>query len=151
MAEHRTRLSWARNDGPFERGNYVPDHAVRFQGGQTVHVSSAPDFGGNAAHADPEQLLLSALSSCHMLTFLAVVANRGYVLEEYTDDAEAFLGKDEQNRTVVTRANLRPRVRFSGEKQPTSDEIAQWHARAHKACFIANSVRTDVSVEPVFA
>jgi len=150
MAEHRISLNWQREDGPFERGNYVKDHHIRFQGGQVLGGSAAADFGGNAGYADPEQMLLSALSSCHMLTFLAVAANRGYTLDSYADDAEAELGKDAEGRTAVTRALLQPRVAFSGEKRPSNDEIAQLHARAHKACFISNSVRSQVDVVPRF-
>src|SRR5690606_17187939 len=79
MSDHRITLNWQRNDATFERGNYLKDHEVRYLGGQTLAVSSAAAYGGNAALADPEQMLLSALASCHMLTFLAVAANRGYV------------------------------------------------------------------------
>ena len=148
MAEHRITTRWTRDGGPYERGNYVKEHAIRFQGGQSFTSSAAADLGGDPTAADPEQILLAALSSCHMLTFLAVAANRGYTLDEYADDAECFVGKDADGRTMVTRAVLRPRATFSGEKRPSAEEYAQLHARSHKACFIANSVRTDVQLEP---
>ena len=147
MSLHTIRLSWSRGDAPFERNSYSRDHSVLFQGGQRLAASSAADYGGNPAHADPEQLLLSALSSCHMLTFLAVAANRGYVVESYVDDAEAELGKDAEGRTAVTTALLRPGVRFGAGKVPAEDEYQRLHERAHKACFVANSVRTSVRVE----
>ena len=148
MDEHRTTLTWQRIGAPFERGNFPRDHLIAFDGGQTVQVSAAAGYGGNPAHADPEQLLVAALSSCHMLTFLAVVANRGHVVEEYRDEAAGTLGKDAEGRTAVTDVVLRPRVRFGGERVPSSDDVTKFHERAHAACFIANSVRAAVRVEP---
>ena len=149
MAEHRITLNWSRDGGPYARGNYKAAHTVRFQGGQSVVSSAAPEFGGDAAHTDPEQLLVASLSSCHMLTFLAVAANRGYVPDTYQDDAEGTLGKNEQGVTVMTHVLLRPRVAFSGDKRPTPEEYEQLHARAHKGCFMANSVKTEVEVKPI--
>jgi len=148
MSEHRISLQWARNNGPFARGNYSPDHEIRYSGGQTLHGAPSPEFGGSGAHADPEQMLLSALSACHMLTFLAMCANRGYVVDSYSDDAVAMLGKNAEGKSAVTNAVLAPKVIFSGEKQPTADEYAALHKRAHSACFIANSVKTTVEVRP---
>ena len=145
MSEHRIALDWSRNDGPFERGNYPKNHSIRFDGGQTLRNSSAPgDYGGDAAASNPEELLLSALSSCHMLTFLAVAANRGYVIDGYHDDAIAELGKNADGKIAVVKATLAPKVAFSGGKRPTAQDYAALHARAHAACFIANSVKTQV-------
>src|SRR5262249_13559992 len=123
-------------------------HDVRYPGGQTLRGGPAPEFGGVAAHADPEQMLLSALSSCHMLTFLAVAANRGYVVDSYEDDAVATIGKNAEGKTAVVQATLSPKVAFSGDKRPTPEEYAKLHERAHSACFIANSVKTVVDVHP---
>ncbi|MGA9334564.1 MAG: OsmC family protein [Rudaea sp.] len=147
MAEHRITLEWSRNGGPFERGNYSPDHLIRYEGGQTLHGSPSSEYGGNDAHADPEQLLVSALSACHMLTFLAVAANRGYVIDTYTDSAQAILGKNVDGKIAVVKAVLAPKVAFSGDKSPNADEYAQLHQRAHSACFIANSVKTEVELK----
>ena len=148
MSDHRITLNWQRNGASFERGNYPKDHAVRYLGGQTLAVSSAAAYGGNAALADPEQMLLSALASCHMLTFLAVAANRGYVVDQYLDDAECELGKNAEGATAVVTATLRPAVRFSGDKQPSAEDYDKLHERAHKGCFVGQSLKTDVRVEP---
>jgi organic hydroperoxide reductase OsmC/OhrA len=150
MKEHRVQLVWDRSGGPFERGNYVRDHRLKFDGGQQLGASAAADYGGNATLADPEQLLVSALSSCHLLTLLAVAANRGYVIDRYEDDAIALLGKNAEGQTAVIEAVLRPRIHFAGERVPDVEELQRLHERAHKACFIANSVRTEVKVEPRF-
>jgi organic hydroperoxide reductase OsmC/OhrA len=144
MSEHRISLEWSRNDGPFERGNYSPDHLIHYSGGQTLRGSPSFAYGGNDAHADPEQLLLSSLSACHMLTFLAVAANRSYVVDSYTDDAVAVLDKNAEGRIAVVKAILAPKVVFSGAKKPSADEYTRLHERAHAACFIANSVKTQV-------
>lgn len=151
MSEHRINLQWARNGGAFERGNYAKVHDIRYSGGDTLRASPAPEFGGDDAHADPEQLLLSALSSCHMLTFLAVAANRGFIVDRYEDDAVATLGKNADGKTALVEATLAPRVSFSGARQPSAAEFAMLHERAHAACFIANSVKTAVSVKPTLA
>jgi organic hydroperoxide reductase OsmC/OhrA len=146
MSEHRIDLQWSRNGGPFARGNYSPDHVIQYSGGQTLRGSPATAFGGNDAYADPEQLLLSALSACHMLTFLAVAANRSYVVDSYSDEAVAVLDKNADGKMAVVKAILAPKVVFSGDKQPTATEYANLHARAHSACFIANSVKTTVEL-----
>ncbi|MBK7146666.1 MAG: OsmC family protein [Xanthomonadales bacterium] len=147
MSDHRITLDWQRNDASFERGNYPKDHRVRYLGGQTLGVSAAAAYGGNATLADPEQMLLSALSSCHLLTFLAVAANRGFIVDAYADDAECELGKNAEGAMAVVVATLRPKVRFFGDRQPTDAEFHALHERAHKGCFIGQSVKTAVRVE----
>jgi len=147
MSDHRVSVRWQRNDAAFERGNYPREHEVRFDGGQAVRNSAAPEYGGDAAASNPEELLLAALSTCHMLTFLAVMANRGYVVDSYADDAVAILDKDTDGRIAVTRAVLAPKVAFAGDKRPGADEYAKFHERAHAACFIANSVKTQVELK----
>lgn len=146
MPEYRIDLSWRRNGGPFERGNYRHDHTVRFNGGQELRNSAASEYGGDDAASNPEELLVAALSSCQMLTFLAVAANRGYLVDSYEDHAVATLGKNADGKIAVTRAVLSPRVRIGGDKQPSAEDLRNMHERAHAACFIANSLRTEVSL-----
>jgi organic hydroperoxide reductase OsmC/OhrA len=148
MSEHRIQLLWTRDGATFERNNYNRDHRIVYAGGQAIDASAAVGYGGRESHVDPEQQLLGALSSCHMLTFLAVAANRGYVVDRYEDDAEAALGKDAEGRVAVTTATLRPRIRFAGDDVPSAEDVAKFHERAHRACFIANSIRTHVSIVP---
>ena len=146
MSEHVIALDWSRNGGAFARGNYSPDHTIRYSGGQTAHGSAAA-LGGSGDYADPEQLLLSALSSCHMLTFLAVCANRGYVVDSYKDEATAQLDKNAEGKTAVVKAILAPKVTFTGEQRPGAEDYRKLHERAHAACFIANSVKTQVELK----
>lgn len=145
--EYRIELRWSRDGNPFERGNYPRDHTVRFAGGQILHNSAAPGaYGGNPTASNPEELLLAALSSCHMLTFLAVAANRGYIVDAYHDTAVATLDKNAEGKMAVTKALLAPIVRFASAHQPSADEYKALHDRAHAACFIANSLRTVVEL-----
>ena len=147
MSEHRIELDWLRKGGPFERGNYSTAHDIKFSDSQTIKGSPSPAFGGDDSAADPEQLFLSAVSACHMLTFLAVAANRGYVIDTYHDSAVATLAKNAQGQMAVVKIVLKPKVAFSGEKHPTAEEYHTLHERAHAACFIANSVKSEVVVE----
>ncbi|GAP65412.1 putative redox protein, regulator of disulfide bond formation [Mizugakiibacter sediminis] len=147
MSEHHIRTVWSRGGGPFERGNYSRDHDVHFEGGQIVRNSAAAGaYGGNPDASNPEELLLAALSSCHMLTFLAVAANRGYVIDHYEDAAVAYLDKNAEGKMAVVRAVLAPRVGFGGDRRPGAEDYAKMHERAHAACFIANSVKTAVEL-----
>jgi len=148
MSEHRIRLEWSRDDAPFERNNYRRSHRIVYSGGQAIEASAAVGYGGTEGEVDPEQQLLGALSSCHMLTFLAVAANRGYVIDAYGDDASAELGKTAEGQTAVTTATLRPRIRFAPPNVPSAEDVAKLHERAHRACFIANSVKTTVTIAP---
>ena len=147
MSEHRIQLQWTRGDAPFERNNYHREHRVTYAGGQTIDASAAAGYGGSERTVDPEQQLLGALSSCHMLTFLAVAANRGYVIDRYEDDAVAELGRNAEGQTAVVSATLRPRIRFTEARVPSAEELAALHERAHRACFIANSVKASVVIE----
>lgn len=146
MSEHRIELSWERGERAFA-DSFSRTHTVRFAGGQSVQTSSAPDYFGDAALANPEELLIAALSSCHMLTFLAVAAKRGHSVERYADTAVGVLEKNAEGKFAVTRVTLRPEVEFGGDKRPSPEELANLHHKAHQHCMIANSVKTEVTVQ----
>jgi organic hydroperoxide reductase OsmC/OhrA len=95
---------------------------------------------------DPEAALVSALSSCHMLTFLALAAMKGFVVETYEDEAVGHLEKNAAGKMAITRVDLHPKIAFGGAKQPTEADLDALHDKAHKECFIANSVTTEVHV-----
>ena len=148
MSVHRATIRWERGDAPFTYDAYSRNHSWRFEGGVEVPASAAPDYKGDAARVDPEAAFVAALSSCHMLTFLAIAARKRLVVDRYEDEATGTLEKNADGRLAVTRTVLRPRVTFGGEEPPPAEEIARLHAAAHEHCFIANSVRTHVTVEP---
>ena len=110
-------------------------------------ASAAPAYLGNPQLVDPEEAFIASLSSCHMLTFLAIASRKRLVVESYIDEATGWLEKNASGGLAITRVVLRPRVVFSGDKSPSPEELAQLHDQAHHACFIANSVKTEVSVE----
>lgn len=144
MAEHRIRLTWADGGRPFTYESYPREHEIAFKDGQDkLTASSSPAYRGDGKHADPEDLLVAALSSCHMLSFLAICTKKKITVQSYEDDAVGFLEND-NGKLWVARVTLRPKVVSSADEQT----VAQIHHLAHQACFIANSVKTQVTVEP---
>ncbi len=148
MSEHRASLRWRRGEAAFTYETYTRDHVWRFPGGVEVPASSAPEFRGNAALVDPEAALVAALSSCHMLTFLAIAARKRIVVESYDDDAVGVLEKNADGKLAVTRVVLRPKVVFGEGASVSKEDLERLHHRSHEECFIANSVKTEVTVEP---
>ena len=112
-----------------------------------VEASAAREFRGTPENVDPEEAYVAAISSCHMLTFLAIAAHRKWIVDSYTDCAIGTLEKNADGKLAVTRVILRPEVRFDERNRPSPGELEKLHQIAHKECFIANSVHTDISVE----
>jgi organic hydroperoxide reductase OsmC/OhrA len=148
MSEHTVKVEWKRETPAFDYRSYSRDHDWVFDAGITVRASANPAYLGSERCVDPEEAFVASLSSCHMLTFLAMAARERYVVDRYRDQAVGVLGKDASGRLAMTSVTLRPQVAFSGEKVPGPEEVRQLHERAHHACFIASSVKTDVVVEP---
>ncbi len=149
MSEHIATIDWKRETPDFVYKTYNRDHDWSFDGGITVRASANPAYLGNDLCVDPEEAFVASLSSCHMLTFLAICCRSGFVLDGYRDEAVGILDKDSNGRLAISKVTLRPRATFGGAKTPTTEERAKMHDQAHHACFIANSVKTDVVVEPV--
>ncbi|MEM1108273.1 MAG: OsmC family protein [Planctomycetota bacterium] len=150
MAEHRATIDWKRGDAGFTYETYSRNHTVTFDNGVVVEASAAPDFMGDATRVDPEEMLVAALSNCHMLTFLAIAAKKRLIVESYRDEASGVLGTLENKRMAITAVILRPQVVFGGppEKQPDDAAVEAIHHKAHEHCFIANTVNCPVNVEP---
>ena len=113
-----------------------------------VKASAAPQYLGNAQLVDPESAFVAALSSCHMLTFLALASNKGFVVDTYEDRAVGHVEKNANGKLAVTRVELHPKIEYSGSKLPTQTDLDWLHDKAHRECFIANSVTTEVHVLP---
>lgn len=146
MSEHKATIKWSRGGKDFAYKSYSRDHIWRFDNGVEVPASATPSYLGNPQRVDPEAAFVASLSSCHMLTFLALAANRGFVVESYEDAAVGHLGKNAQGKMAITRVELHPSITYGGAKQPTAEDLDWLHEKAHKECFIANSVTTDVRV-----
>ncbi len=145
MSEHHATVEWNRGGSEFKYETYPRTHEIRFDGlllkgnaaPANIPATVAPQPG-----VDPEQAFVASLSSCHMLWFLHIACRAGYVVDSYVDEAVGVLDK-----TWMSRVTLRPRVGFSG-KAPSAEEHRALHHKAHEKCFIANSVKTEVRVEP---
>jgi organic hydroperoxide reductase OsmC/OhrA len=152
--EYRARIDWERHGAVFTDNRYSRGHSWHFDGGVTVPGSSSPytvrvPLSVEAA-VDPEEALVAALSSCHMLWFLSLAAAGRWRVDDYSDEAVGRMGRNAAGKIAMLSVTLRPRVRFSGERLPTREDLLQLHERAHEECFIANSVTTAVQIEPVF-
>ena len=144
MSEHRVQLSWEKGEAPFTYEAYPRNPAVTFKNGQeSLTASASPTFRGDGSKADPEDLLVAALSSCHMLSFLAIAAKKRFLVFSFVDDALGILEND-GGKLWITRVILRPKVAIDAD----AETLSHIHHLAHEACFIANSVKTNVTVEP---
>lgn len=153
MSGFEATVRWRRDDALFTDNQYSRAHTWQFDGGLSVAASASPHIVplpmSVAENVDPEEAFIAALSSCHMLFFLALAQKRGFVVDEYCDRATGEMGPGDSGRTAITKVVLRPDCRYSGDRLPTEDDIEKMHHQAHKLCFIANSVTSDVVVEAV--
>ena len=147
MTEHRATIVWDRQSTPFTYKEYTRDHLWKFEGGSEVAASAAPKYLGNEALVDPEQAFVAALSSCHMLTFLALASRDGFVVEHYEDDAVGYMERNDDKKIAITRVDLHPKITWQGDP-PDPTHLDKLHHAAHEHCFIANSVTTDIRVTP---
>jgi organic hydroperoxide reductase OsmC/OhrA len=149
MSEHRAQLRWKRTSADFTYQTYNRAHDVLFKDGAIVlPSSSAPEFRGDPERVDPEEAFVASLSGCHMLTFLAICARKRFSLDSYEDEASGTLEKGPDGKLWIGQVILRPLVGFSQGVKVSPAELVDLHHHAHADCFIANSVRTDVRVEP---
>ena len=151
MHSHAAQISWQRDAGDFVKGRYSRAHTWQFDGGISVPASPSPSIVpapySNATAVDPEEALVAAAASCHMLTFLWVASKRGYVVDSYTDRAVGILEKNARGRLAITRITLKPRIVFSGSQHPTPEILETLHHAAHDECYIANSINCAIDVE----
>jgi organic hydroperoxide reductase OsmC/OhrA len=152
MGTYTANIVWNRGDQAFTDGRYRRTHVWRFDGGAEVAGSAAPAYVrpplSDECAVDPEEALVAALSSCHMLYFLDFARRAGFRVDSYDDNAEATVGRNAEGRSAVSVVTLRPMVLFSGEKRPNPEELGTLHHKAHAACIIANSLKSEVRVEP---
>ena len=151
MSSYTATIRWAaKPDEAFAKGQYSRAHEWAFDGGAVVRASASPHIvpapWSDEAGVDPEEAFIASLASCHMLFFLDFARRDGLTVDRYVDEAEGVLGKLPDGRMAMTRVTLRPRISWSGET-PDAAALADLHHRAHQACFIANSVTTEVKVE----
>ncbi len=149
MSDHRVSIEWKGDAQPFTYESYSRDHHWQFDGVATpLAASAATQFLGNGELVDPEQAFVASLASCHMLTFLAVAAWRGLQIEHYRDDAVGVLARNEADRLALTTVTLRPVIRFAADSDtPDRAALRSLHERAHRECFLANSVSCKIELD----
>ena len=151
MAEYRAIIEWKRSDPDFGKGRYSRAHTWKFDGGASVPASASPHVvpapWSDPAGVDPEEAFVAAIASCHMLTFLWLASREGFVVDDYQDTAIGIMAKNDRGMPWVSQVTLRPRVTWSGAKSPSASDLDRLHHRAHDECYIANSIKTTVSVE----
>jgi len=149
MTEHHASIRWKRTSADFTYDTYNRAHEMVFKDGAIVlAASSAPEFKGEPDRANPEEAYVAALSSCHMLTFLAICARKKLTVESYVDDAVGVLERAPSGKLWIARVTLRPQVTFGAGTVVDAVLLADLHHKSHENCFIANSVTTNVTVEP---
>jgi organic hydroperoxide reductase OsmC/OhrA len=150
MAEHKAIVSWKRTSPDFLNGKYSREHTWTFDGGVTVPASPSPSVVpvpySNPANVDPEEAFVAAVSSCHMLTYLYLACHRGFQVDSYHDEAVGLMTENGKGVPWVSAITLRPKIAYSGLKQPTAADEEQLHHLAHEKCYIANSIKTEVAV-----
>ena len=152
MSKYYAEVNWIRGkhenyiDNKYSRG-----HSWTFDSGITVQASSSPQVVplpySVEENVDPEEAFVASISSCHMLFFLSIAAKKRFVIDEYSDNAIGVMEKNGDGRISMTKVTLRPKIKFSGEKQPKSEQIENMHHLSHEQCFIANSVKTEIVTE----
>jgi organic hydroperoxide reductase OsmC/OhrA len=151
LSTYTATVRW-RGDDPesYRKGRYYRGHEWAFDGGAVVPASAAPDNvppgTANEAGVDPEEAFIASLSSCHMLFFLDFARRAGFAIGSYVDEAVGVLEKRADGKIAITKVTLRPKIDWAGDA-PDAAVLADLHHKSHEACFIANSVTTEVVVE----
>ena len=150
MSIYTAKIFW-KTDSPelFVKNQYSRAHAWGFDGGIMVPASSSPHsvrlpFSVEAA-VDPEEALVAATASCHMLTFLWLAAKAGFNISTYEDNAVGEMSSMEDGRQWISKITLDPQIEWIGDA-PDAEQLADLHHRAHAQCYIANSIRSEVVI-----
>jgi organic hydroperoxide reductase OsmC/OhrA len=151
MSEHKAIITWKRTSPDFLKGKYSREHTWTFDGGFTVPASPSPSVVpvpySNPAYVDPEEAFVASVSSCHMLTYLYLASRQGFQVDSYKDEAIGLMAKNERDVPWVSSITLNPQIAYSGDQLPTPADEERLHHQAHQQCFIANSIKTEVTVK----
>lgn len=148
MSEYRVTVAWRRESEDFTYASYNRNHVWRVGEHTVIEASAAPEYKGDGERIDPEEALVASLSSCHMLTFLAIAARKRLDVESYDDDATGHMAKNADGKFWISHVTLRPRIVFVDGVSVSREQLDEMHHLSHEDCFIANSVKTEITVEP---
>ena len=150
MSEHKATVDWKRTSPDFLKGKYSREHTWTFDGGTAVAASASPSVVpapySNPAGVDPEEAFVASVSSCHMLWYLSLAGQQGFQVDSYNDQAVGHMTKNEKGVLWISSIKLSPKITYSGDKLPTPADEERLHHQAHERCFIANSIKTQVTV-----
>ncbi|MFT5550165.1 MAG: organic hydroperoxide reductase OsmC/OhrA [Candidatus Azotimanducaceae bacterium] len=146
MSDLSIDLVWKRTSAELLPGQFSNLHDVTYNQQFQLKADAAPDWGGNAEYTNPEQALAAALSSCHLMTFLALAAKVKWPVASFSDHAVAHLGKNAKSQMSVTKIDLHPTVEFDPGFEVSDEELKNMHDRAHRYCFIANTLDSSVEI-----
>lgn len=146
MSEHLVTIVWERSSKGFDYEEFNREHLWRFDNGTEVPASAAIAFHGRPDHVDPEEAFVASVSSCHMLTFLALCSRKRIVVNNYEDHAVGHLSKNSDGKFAITHIELQPVVEFAEGNMPDAEALDALHHRAHEECFISNSILTPVTI-----
>ena len=151
MSEHKATIEWKCKSPDFLKGKYSRVHSWTFDGGFALQASPSPSVVrppySDPALVDPEEALVASISSCHMLTFLFLASREGFQIDQYRDEAVGLMTKNAQGIPWISSVTLNPQIAYGGERKPTAQEEDHLHHLAHEQCFIANSVKTEITVK----
>tara|TARA_B100000029_G_C17566560_1_gene955256 strand:+ start:1087 stop:1536 length:450 start_codon:yes stop_codon:yes gene_type:complete len=139
-------LNWNLGKGELIYGKYSTDHIIIINDKILLNAGSTVDYGGSPNNLNPEQSLAAAMSSCHMMTFLALAAKVKWPVIKYDDRAIAYLGKNSKGKMCVNKIELNPKITFESNFSVSNEEMAKIHDRSHRYCFIANSLSEEVEI-----
>lgn len=140
-------VAWSSDAETHRSGRYSRAHEWRFDGGAVVPGSAGPSVpGADPSAVDPEEALVAAVSSCHMLFFLAIARKHGLTVTAYEDEAEGVMTPNAAGKLYISTITLRPRISFDGAADPAV--VDQVHHLAHDECYLAHSVRADILIQP---
>jgi len=148
---YNVKIIWKKNlSEAFVDRKYSRFHTWSFDGGVEIPASSSPHVVpvpmSDESAVDPEEAFVAAVSSCHMLWFLSIAAEKSFIVESYEDNAIGVLGKNGEGKLAMTKITLKPKANFNDTTVPSSEQVDELHRLAHEKCFIANSVKTDITM-----
>lgn len=148
MSKHTAQIKWNKTTESFNYKDYNREHEWLFDNGQKITASASQPYFGKPEFVDPEEAFVAALSSCHLLTLLAICSRKNIIVESYEDNAEGFLDKNENGTLFLKKVVLRPKIKFKDEVDENT--IKELHHLSHKECFLANTVKSEMTIKPEF-
>ncbi len=146
MSELSISLEWNLQEETLMSDNFSKSHRININN-NFINAGSAPEYGGSDTELNPEQSLAAAISSCHMMTFLALAAKMRWPVVSYKDNAYAYLGKNSKNKMCVNKIELNPIIKFDNDFSVSKDEMEKMQDRSHRYCFVANSLSDEVEIK----